>query len=224
MARNGYNEGCLAAHALDLIGDRWAILVLRELMLGPKRFGTLKAGLPGIATNVLSQRLTDLEGAGLLQRRTLPPPAGFAVYALTEAGLDARGVIDALCRWGVAQPGHDPRKFISPTGLMLSMAVMARPSTLHRTADFVIGSENFATSLGPDGFTARPCPEPATALRFTGTGNTLAAAAYGPLPLSAHVAAGAVQVAGDPDRAQAFLDHFSLRRAAPPLAAQSAGC
>lgn len=75
MARKGYNEGCLAAHALDLIGDRWALLVLRELMLGPKRFGALQAGLPGIATNVLTQRLADLERTGLLTRRTLPPPA-----------------------------------------------------------------------------------------------------------------------------------------------------
>lgn len=224
MARKGYNEGCLAAHALDLIGDRWAILVLRELMLGPKRFGLLRAGLPGIATNVLSQRLTGLESAGLLQRRLLPPPAAVAVYDLTEAGLATRPVIDALCRWGVRQPGHDPRKFISPTALMLSMAVMARPSARPRAADFVIGAESFACTLGPEGFAARPCPDPAAALRFSGTGNALAAAVYGPLPLAAQVAAGAVQVTGDPEAAQAFLDHFSLDRTAPPLAAPAAGC
>lgn len=224
MAHKSYNEGCLAAHALDLIGDRWAILVLRELMLGPKRFGTLKAGMPGIASNVLTQRLAELDAAGLLERRQLPPPASVAVYALTPAGLAARGVIDALCRWGVQQPGHDPRKFISPSGLMLSMGVMAAPAAEPLEADFLMGDESFATRLGPEGFAARPVAEASAPLRFEGSANALAAAVYGSAPLAAHLGKGAIRLTGDPDAARRFLDHFALRRPAPPLAPPAAEC
>ncbi|MCB1391386.1 MAG: helix-turn-helix transcriptional regulator [Rhodobacteraceae bacterium] len=212
MTRRGYNEGCLAAHALDLIGDRWAILVLRELMLGPKRFGMIKAGMPGIATNVLTQRLADLEAGGLLERRLLPPPAAVAVYALTPGGLGTRPIIDALCRWGVEQPGHDPRKFISPTGLMLSMSVMVRPAETVEDAAFTMGDESFTARLGPEGFTSTPGPGTEVPLRFEGSANALAAAVYGPAPLAAHLQAGNVRLIGDAARAQRFIDHFLLRR------------
>ena len=95
-----YEEGCIAAHALDLVGDRWALLIVRELMLGPRRFGALRRGLPGISANILTRRLTGLEDAGLLLRRTLPPPADLAVYELTAAGLALWPVLRALCLWG----------------------------------------------------------------------------------------------------------------------------
>ena len=111
-----YGEGCVAAHALDLIGDRWALLIVRELMLGPKRFGAIRAGVPGIATNMLAQRLVDMEAAGLLMQEVLPPPASILAYRLTAAGEGLWPVIAALCQWGARQPGHDPRRFISPTG------------------------------------------------------------------------------------------------------------
>ena len=210
MAHKGYNEGCLAAHALDLIGDRWALLVIRELMLGPKRFGLIKAGLPGIASNILTQRLADLEANGLVERRPLTPPGPALAYALTEAGHETRPVIEALCRWGVRQPGHDPRKFISPTGLMLSMGVMVRPVEAEAEAAFTMGAESFETRLGPQGFTARPGPGAAAPLRFEGSGNALAAAVYGSAPLGAHLAAGRLRLTGDPQAAQRFLDAFSL--------------
>ncbi|MCB1396089.1 MAG: helix-turn-helix transcriptional regulator [Rhodobacter sp.] len=214
MARNGYNEGCLAAHALDLVGDRWAILVLRELMLGPKRFGAIKAGLPGIATNVLTQRLDDLAAAALLERRTLPPPANVAVYALTPAGQDARLIIDALCLWGVRQPGHDPRKFISPTALMLSMQVMyhAPADAPALTAAFTMGGEIFATRADAEGFHVQPAPDDTAALRLAGPANAMAAVIYGPLPLADSLSTGGVRFDGDPAMGQALIDRFALRR------------
>ncbi len=113
--RSVYEEGCIAAHALDLLGDRWALLVIRELMLGPKRFQLIRAGLPGISASVLTQRLEGLEGGGILGRVTLPDPAGVQVYKLTELGRGVRPVIDALCTFGAQLPGHDPTKFISPS-------------------------------------------------------------------------------------------------------------
>jgi DNA-binding HxlR family transcriptional regulator len=103
-ARGDYFDGCPSAHALDLIGDRWALLVVRELLLGPKRFTDLRRGLPRISRNVLSQRLDDLEVAGVLVRRTLPPPAPAAVYELTERGLELESVLGAIGRWGARSP------------------------------------------------------------------------------------------------------------------------
>lgn len=99
-----YFDGCPSSHALDLIGDRWALLVVRELLLGPKRFTDLLRGLPRISRNVLSQRLDGLEEAGVLRLRTLPPPAPAAVYELTEWGLELETVLQAIGRWGVRSP------------------------------------------------------------------------------------------------------------------------
>jgi DNA-binding HxlR family transcriptional regulator len=102
--RGDYFDGCPSAHALDLIGDRWALLLVRELLLGPKRFTDLRHGLPRISRNVLSQRLDDLEVAGVLVRRTLPPPAPAVVYELTERGLELESVLNAIGQWGARSP------------------------------------------------------------------------------------------------------------------------
>ena len=94
-----YNDACGAAHALDLVGERWTLLAMRELMMGPKRFTDLRASLPGISANVLTQRLTKLEAVGVVERVTLPPPAGRA-YQLTPWGYEARPIFMVLGRWG----------------------------------------------------------------------------------------------------------------------------
>src|SRR5438093_10617114 len=86
VTRRSYADGCAAAHALDLVGERWALLVVRELLLGPKRFTDLRAGLPGVSPNVLSQRLHDLEQVAVVRRHKLPPPAGAWVYELSDWG------------------------------------------------------------------------------------------------------------------------------------------
>ena len=99
-----YDDGCGIAHALDLVGERWALLVVRELLLGPKRFTDLRAGLPGISANILSQRLRELEAVDVVARATLPPPAGSAVYELTPRGRELEPVVLALGRWGVRSP------------------------------------------------------------------------------------------------------------------------
>ena len=93
-----YDDACAAAHALDLIGERWALLVVRELLLGPKRFTDLRAGLPGVSPNVLAQRLRELERAGVVRRRKLPPPAASRVYELTDWGKELEPVIVRLGR------------------------------------------------------------------------------------------------------------------------------
>jgi DNA-binding HxlR family transcriptional regulator len=99
-----YGDRCGIARALDLVGERWALLVVRELLLGPKRFTDLRAGLPHVSPDVLSQRLRELEGDGIVQRRTLAPPAGSRVYELTDRGMELEPVILALGRWGSGAP------------------------------------------------------------------------------------------------------------------------
>jgi DNA-binding HxlR family transcriptional regulator len=96
-----YGEGCGIAHALDLVGERWALLVVRELVLGPKRFTDLRGGLPNTSPNVLAQRLRELEQTGIVRRRRLPPPVGSSVYELTEWGRELEPIVRALGRWAL---------------------------------------------------------------------------------------------------------------------------
>ncbi|GAA4518205.1 winged helix-turn-helix transcriptional regulator [Nonomuraea ferruginea] len=99
-----YDDPCGVARALDHVGERWALLIVRELLLGPKRFTDLRAGLPGASQNVLSQRLRELEESGVLRRRKLPPPAASRVYELTERGSELEPVVLALAQWGSRMP------------------------------------------------------------------------------------------------------------------------
>ncbi len=99
-----YGDGCGIAHALDIVGERWALLVVRELLLGPKRFVDLRGGLPGASTNVLSQRLRQLEQAAIVQRRKLPPPAGSSVYELTDWGRELKPMLLSLGTWAARSP------------------------------------------------------------------------------------------------------------------------
>src|ERR1700755_1743710 len=100
-----YEQYCPMAHALDLVGDRWALLIVRELMHGPKRYTDLVDHLVGIGTNILAARLRDLEGTGIVPRRTLPPPAASKVYELTEYGRGLRPAMRELAIWGARSLG-----------------------------------------------------------------------------------------------------------------------
>jgi len=119
-----YDDACGTAHALELVGERWSLLIVRELMLGPRRFGDLKASLNGISANVLTQRLEGLERAGVLFKHRLPPPASVQVYELTEWGLEAEETLKVMGRWAARSPGHDPTLPLSAVSLILSMRTM----------------------------------------------------------------------------------------------------
>src|SRR5688500_7581829 len=123
-----YDDACAAAHGMDLIGERWAMPVIRELLLGPRRFSDLKRSLTGISANVLTQRLEGLEEAGILARRKLPPPASVQVYELTQWGYEAAPIFQALGRWAVRSPKHDPLRPFSAVSLMLSLRTMMSPA------------------------------------------------------------------------------------------------
>lgn len=128
LANRSYDQYCPIAHALDVVGDRWALLVVRDLMLGPKRFGDLREGLPGIATNVLADRLKKLEGAGVVARGKLPPPAGSAVYELTPRGRGLQEALVALVRWGGETLGEPrPGQAVSEESVMLALWAVFGP-------------------------------------------------------------------------------------------------
>jgi DNA-binding HxlR family transcriptional regulator len=117
-----YGQACPVAHALDMIGERWAMLVVRELRLGPRRYVDLQASLPGVSPSVLAQRLRDLERVGVLRRRTLPAPAGSRVYELTEWGAELEPVFTALAKWGMRSPVVPLEGVITPDSAMLGMS------------------------------------------------------------------------------------------------------
>jgi DNA-binding HxlR family transcriptional regulator len=104
--RRSYDQYCSAARALDLVGDRWTLLIVRELLAGPRRYTDLHADLPGVSTDVLASRLKDMERDGLATRRRLPPPGAAYVYELTERGRALLPVLQALGAWGEAELGE----------------------------------------------------------------------------------------------------------------------
>src|ERR671920_127564 len=119
-----YDDACGLAHALELLGERWAMLVMRELAYGPRRFSELKADLQGISANVLTQRLSELEARGLVRKVKLPPPASVQVYEATEWGLEAIPVIASLGRWAARSPLHNPALRMSHVSVMMSLQTL----------------------------------------------------------------------------------------------------
>lgn len=204
-----YDEGCLGAHALNLVGDRWALLVVRELMFQPKRFQMIRAGLPGITASVLTQRLAQLVEVGVVSHDEV-----LAVYALTDAGRALHPVLRELCRWALLMPGHDPRRFISISALMISISATVdagRAAGLHLRGAFLTGKEGYEVILSPRGaplVTAVRAPQGDFLLE--GSGNALAAVIYGPGP-QAIAEAGMIALHGDKAAAQEFAGLFSLK-------------
>ena len=221
-SRRRYGDGCGTAHALELIGERWSLLVMRELMLGPKRFSDIRADLPGISANTLTQRLEGLEKAGIVTREKLPPPASGQVYGLTEWGYQSLPVMGALGRWAVRSPGHDPNQHFSAVSLLLSFMAMNQPEitrSLDAVIGFRLGRENYLLTL-KDGAIKAVRGEPAGAdLVLEGAPGAVAAAVYGGVPLAALEQEGALKLEGDRTIAERFVTLFPLPPKAPVPAA-----
>lgn len=204
------------------MGERWALLVMRELMTGPKRFSDLRAGLPGISANVLTQRLEGLETAGVLARRKLPPPFSAQVYELTEWGLEAEPIFQTLGRWAARSPSHDPTLPFSAASLILSLRTMLDPGAakwLRARIGLELGAESFLLHLGGGEITFEKGPLDRADAVFTGAPRVLAAAIYGGVSLAALEAEGALTVRGDRVLAERFLTLFPL----PPKAEVAGG-
>ncbi|MGE0665476.1 MAG: winged helix-turn-helix transcriptional regulator [Sphingomonadales bacterium] len=208
-----YDDACGAAHALDLIGERWAMLVMRELMLGPLRFSDLRAALPGISANVLTQRLEGLEGIGAVVKRRLPPPASAQVYELTPWGYEAEPIMQALGRWATRSPLHDPMLPLSPVSLMLSFRTMfdaARAEGFEARIGFRLNGEDYMVRIGKGKIEAAREPVESADVVFTGTPPAVAGAVYGGVPLAALEADGALALDGYRTIANRFVTLFPL--------------
>jgi DNA-binding HxlR family transcriptional regulator/putative sterol carrier protein len=145
-SRRSYEQYCAVSRALDVVGDRWTLMIVRDLLVGPKRYRDLLDGLPGIGTNLLADRLRQLEADGLAVKRTLPPPAASTVYELTEAGRELEGPVLALGRWGGRFLGPPrPTEHMLPTPFFLAMRAAFRPDDApqHETFELRIDGRVF---------------------------------------------------------------------------------
>ena len=146
-----YGEFCGVARALDIVGDRWALLVVRELFLGPRRFTDLVDGLPGVGTNVLSTRLRDLEAGGIIERTRVPSPTPAVLYELTDDGRDLKPVLDALARWGARRLTRAAaNEAVKPQWFVLSLAANVARESLDEGTSYLldIDQEQFTVQVG----------------------------------------------------------------------------
>jgi DNA-binding HxlR family transcriptional regulator len=216
-----YCDGCAAAHALDLVGERWALLVVRELLLGPKRFTDLRAGLPGASPNVLAQRLRELERAGVVRRRKLPPPAGSRVYELTDWGLELEPVITQLGRWGARSPSRPRDAAIGVDSIILALRTMFDPRAaygLSASYELRLGEDRFRAVVADGRFeVVRGSADRPDATIETDPG-MLAALVFNGRPLAEALRSGDIKIEGDRQAVERFLSLFPLPEPAPPAA------
>ena len=221
VTKRTYCDGCAAAHALDLVGERWALLVVRELLLGPKRFTDLRTGLPGVSPNVLAQRLRELERAGVVRRRKLPPPAASKVYELTEWGMELEPVIVRLGRWGARSPSKPRDAALGVDSLALSFRTMFDPLAadgLTASYELRLGEDLFRAEVADGRFEiARGGAEQPDAIIETDAA-TLAALVYDGRPLAEALRSGDVKIEGDESAVERFLTLFPLPEPAAPIA------
>jgi len=156
-----YGQACAIARALDVVGERWSLLLVRELTLGPRRYRDLATGLPGIPSNVLAARLRDLQAVGVVTRRTLPAPADVTVYELTDAGRALQPALNELLDWGLRY-GPDPSDDdeVQPGWGMLGAAGRATALPDGLTCELRVGPEGFYLSSDAGKLTVRRGPAP----------------------------------------------------------------
>ncbi|MBX7495577.1 winged helix-turn-helix transcriptional regulator [Qipengyuania sp. 6B39] len=209
-----YDDACGTAFGLEVLGERWTMLVVRELMLGPRRFSGLRASLPGISAKVLTERLGTLEEAGVLTRRTLEEPAQVQVYELTEWGYAAEPVMQELGRWAAMSSGHDPMLPLSPVSLMLSLRTMfdrRKVEGLDFVIGFDIGGETFIATLGDGALpVVRGKAEAPTATIRAPNATVLAALFYAGVPVAELEREMGLVIEGDRAAAMRFADIFEL--------------
>ena len=206
-----YGDGCGIAHALDLVGERWALLVVRELLLGPKRFTDLRAGLPKASPNVLAQRLRELEQAGIVQRRKLPPPAGSSIYELSDWGRELKPLLISLGTWALRSPTFPADAPVGTDSVILALG------TFFDTEAAGDLTARYELRLGENAFSVRVAEreidvdrgsvdDPDAVIETDAT--TLSALIWERRELTDAVRAGDVTIEGDKELAARFLELF----------------
>ena len=202
-----FDDACGLAHAMELLGERWAMLVLRELAYGPRRFSELKADLQGISANVLTQRLSELEARGLVRKTKLAPPASVQVYEATAWGLEVIPVIASLGRWAARSPLHNPALRMSHVSVVMSLQTLIsaeRAEGLDARVGFRFGDTNYVVTVHDGALdVARgdggPCD-----VTFIGSPTDIAGVIHGGAPFDT------IRVEGDLALADRFRTLFPL--------------
>jgi DNA-binding HxlR family transcriptional regulator len=213
-----YRDACGTAQGLDLVGERWTLLVVRELLLGPKRFTDLRESLPGISTNILADRLEMLEMSGVARRRTLPPPAGSKVYELTDWGRELETVVAAIGRWGVRSPWRSEEDEIGVDGLMVSFKTMFDPETagdLDARYEVVLGDQGFGLEVEDGSIRVYRGAPPDPDARIETDVDTLATLVYEDDDLDEALRAGEIEIEGDRPAVERLMGLFQLPEPAP---------
>jgi DNA-binding HxlR family transcriptional regulator len=218
MAERSYGQFCGLARALDLVGERWAMLIVRDLLVGPKRFTDLRRGLPRIPTNILTARLKELEQAGVVERRVLPRPAGSVVYDLTAYGRDLEDVVLRLGRWGARSLGF-PREgeIVTPDSMVMALRAMFRPEAAADVrAVFELRLGDVVLHARVDAGTLAAGVGPATAPDLVvEAGPGIRALFAGELSPADAVRTGEITALGDPALLDAFAAVFRLDASHP---------
>ena len=215
MAPSRYAQLCPLARAAEIVGERWTLLVIRQLFAGPQRFTDLKAALPGVSPSVLAERMQGLEQSGLVAQHELPPPAASRVYALTEAGSAFEPALREIARWGLRFlfPARDDDR-IDAGQVLVACKLFARAADSPALAVRLVpvaddGTPPFRVVGGPDGTHIEP-PDGACDLQLRGPPMTLILAASGMAPVAALLEDASVRVDGDASRLGDFPNLFDF--------------
>jgi len=216
-----YADACGTAFAMELVGERWSLLIIRELMLGGRRFSDLRISLPGISAKVLTERLASLEGTGVLVKRKLAPPAATQIYELTEWGYLAEPAIQELGRWAARSPVHDPQLPLTPVSFMLSLRTMIDHEAackIETSVGFTLAGESFLAELSGGGMLVRRAEPGEGAIGFSAQiALPLLRVFYGKQDPEEVAKSGAIALRGDLTLIRRFIALFALPpKAAPP--------
>ena len=208
--KRSYGDSCGIARALDAVGERWALLVVRELLLGPKRFTDLRAGLPRIGPDMLAARLRELEDAGLVVQRWLTAPAARTVYELTPYGRELGPVLHALGRWGSRRPLRPDPPPLSPDAAVVAMQTMYEPDPAARPSVIALSLDGHAFSLeaNAEQLVARTGSDTAPEATVETDPGTLSAVLWHGLDVDRAVSEGRLAIGGDQSAARALLHHY----------------
>ena len=213
MTTRTYADRCGVARALDLVGERWALLVVRELLLGPKRFTDLRAGLPMIGPDVLSQRIRELEASGLIERRETPLPSRAHVYALTARGQELEPVVLALGRFGSIAPFPEGDATFSPDAAVLALKTLFHPdAALDANFDIELRLDDwtYALRIADNVLTIdrRSAHDPDAVI--LASASLVAAVLWHGVPLDDALRSGSFEVTGDSSVVDQFVTLFPL--------------
>lgn len=212
--RRSYGQPCSVARALDFVGERWTLLLVRELLTGPRRFKDLLDGLSGMGTNLLAKRLSDLEQQGVVRRLTLPPPAGVRAYELTPAGQELEPVVLALFRWGLRRLEPPARtQALSPSSALLGMKSIFVPAAargVHARYELRVGADVFHARVDDGVMEALVGPADRAEVIIRSDARTIVAVAAGRLSPAEAAQAGVLSLQGTPEAVACCLRVFGL--------------